>query len=213
MHTLAHLPQRHFGAIVADPPWRFKTYNDAGRNRCPDWKRFKGSPARHYEVMDLDAVKALPVESLAAKDCALFLWALAPMLPEAFDVIAAWGFHFRTVAFTWAKVTRDGRPAIGCGYWTRAGSELCLLATRGSPKRLDRGVRQLILEPRREHSRKPDCVLERIRQLVPGPYLELFARERQPGWFVWGDQTDRFDAALRSNTRHRFDRAVAAPRQ
>jgi N6-adenosine-specific RNA methylase IME4 len=81
---------------------------------------------------------------------------------------------------------------MGMGYWTRANTEVCLLATRGKPKRLNADVRQAILEPRRAHSRKPDCVHERIERLVGGPYLELFARERRSGWTTWGDQVDCF---------------------
>jgi N6-adenosine-specific RNA methylase IME4 len=81
------------------------------------------------------------------------------------------------------------------GYWTRANSEPCLLATRGKPKRVNADVRQGIVEPRREHSRKPDCVPGRIERLVDGPYLELFARTQRQGWTVWGNQTDKFEAA------------------
>jgi N6-adenosine-specific RNA methylase IME4 len=84
---------------------------------------------------------------------------------------------------------------MGLGYWTRANSEVCLLATRGKPKRLNADVRQAIVEPRRQHSRKPDCVPGRIERLVAGPYLELFARTKRPGWTVWGNQTDKFEAA------------------
>jgi N6-adenosine-specific RNA methylase IME4 len=113
----------------------------------------------------------------------LFLWATDPSLPQALEVMAAWGFVYKTVAFTWAKTTKDGTGfPIGCGYWTRANPEQCLLATRGRPQRLSRAVPQLVLAPRREHSRKPDQVYERIEALVPGPYLELFAREQRPGW-------------------------------
>ena len=86
----------------------------------------------------------------------------------------------------------DSDVQIGCGYWTRANSEVCLLATRGKPKRLNADVRQAIIEPRRQHSRKPDCVHGRIERLVEGPYLELFARAPRPGWTVWGNETDKF---------------------
>ena len=84
---------------------------------------------------------------------------------------------------------------MGLGYWTRANSEVCLLATRGNPKRLDKGIRQGILEPIREHSRKPDCVHKRIERLVAGPYLELFARQSRPGWSSWGNEATKFDGA------------------
>jgi N6-adenosine-specific RNA methylase IME4 len=91
------------------------------------------------------------------------------------------------------EMFQDDLPAlVGMGYWTRANSEVCLLATRGKPKRLNADVRQGIIEPRREHSRKPDCVPGRIERLVAGPYLELFARTTRPGWDSWGNETDKF---------------------
>ena len=105
------------------------------------------------------------------------------------DLIAAWGFVYKTVAFIWVK------PSIGMGYWSRKQAELCLLATKGRPKRLSGGVRQVIEAPRREHSRKPDDIYERIEQLVGGPYLEMFARQFWPGWDAWGAEVDKFEIA------------------
>jgi N6-adenosine-specific RNA methylase IME4 len=174
------MPAHHYKVVLADPPWTFATYSRKGKGR---------SAEAHYDCMSLAAIKALPVADWAAPDCALFLWATDPSLPQALEVIEAWGFAYKTVAFTWAKTTRDGTGfPIGCGYWTRANPELCLLATRGRPQRLSRSVRQLIVSPRREHSRKPDEAYERIEALVPGPYLELFAREQRPGWNSWGNE-------------------------
>lgn len=185
-----------FGAILADPPWRFKTYNEKGRNRCPDWKRFKSSPAKHYETMSFEDIKALPVGKVVAPDCCLFMWVSWPMLENALELVDAWGFTYKTCAFDWMKPAKSGLPAMGCGYWTRANTEPCLLATRGKPKRIHADVRQAILEPRREHSRKPDCVHERIERLVAGPYLELFARQSKPGWVTWGNEPTKFDRAV-----------------
>jgi N6-adenosine-specific RNA methylase IME4 len=114
------------------------------------------------------------------------------MLPEALNVGTAWGFKFKTVAFTWAKTKLDGGFHTGLGHWTRGNPEMCLLFTRGKPKRQSKGVRQLIVAGRREHSRKPEEARERIEALVPGERIELFARDPRPGWSSWGDQTDRF---------------------
>ena len=173
---------RHYSAILGDPPWQFATYSAKGKGR---------SAEAHYDCMAPANIKALPVAEWAAPDCALFLWATDPSLPQALDVIASWGFIYKTVAFTWVKTTKDGAGfPIGCGYWTRANPEQCLLATRGRPQRLLRSVRQLILAPRRLHSQKPDEARERIEALVPGPHLELFARERRPGWDCWGSEVD-----------------------
>jgi hypothetical protein len=112
-------------------------------------------------------------------------------------VVSAWGFEYKTVAFNWVKLNKraksDTAYFMGGGYWTRANPELCLLATRGRPKRLSRSVRRLVVDRLREHSRKPDVVRDRIEKLVAGPYLELFARETKEGWAGWGDQVGLFD--------------------
>jgi len=172
----------HYGAIYADPPWTFATYSQKGKGR---------SAEAHYDCMSPTDIKTLPVADWAAPDCALFLWATDAALPQALDVLAAWGFVYKTVAFTWAKTTKDGAGfPIGCGYWTRANPEQCLLATRGRPQRLSRSVPQLLLGPRREHSRKPDEVYERIEALVGGPYLEMFARTPRDGWDSWGVEVE-----------------------
>ena len=146
--------------------------------------------------MTVGNIARVPVGDLADDDCALFLWAICPMLPDALRVMEAWGFKFKTVAFTWAKTTRSSTDAwlyaprwhIGMGYWTRANSELCLLGTRGKPKRKAKEVRQLIVAPVREHSRKPDEQYGLIERLCEGPRIELFARHRRRGWRSWGNE-------------------------
>jgi N6-adenosine-specific RNA methylase IME4 len=176
------LKRAHFQALLADPPWRFITYDKQTAVKA------RGREDIHYLTMTLEEIKALPVASLAADDAVLFLWATWPNLLTALAVIEAWGFTYKTGGFDWMKTTRSGQPAIGMGFWTRANTEPCLLATRGHPKRLHADVRQAILEPRREHSRKPDTVRHRIERLVAGPYLELFARDVRPGWAGWGEE-------------------------
>ena len=191
LDPFADLPRGHFGAILADPPWRFSVW---GRRSSRD-------PERHYPTHETDQIADLPVETLAAPDSCLFMWFSWPMLPDALTLIKEWGFEFKTCAFCWVKGNatqieffNDSTKAdMTLGYWTRANSEACLLATRGKPKRLNADVRQGIIEPRREHSRKPDCVHERIERLVAGPYLELFARQSRPGWTTWGNQRTLFD--------------------
>lgn len=184
-----------YGAILADPPWHFKVWSAKGTGR---------SAEQHYAVMDDDALIALPVGDLAAEDCVLFLWATWPHLPLALQLIEGWGFVYKTGGFDWMKADirqadmfrNDADVQIGLGHWTRANTEPCLLATKGKPKRLDAGVPMGIIEPRRQHSRKPDCIHERIERLVAGPYVELWARQStRPGWSFWGDQTDKFGSA------------------
>lgn len=211
--TLAGIPLGRYGAILADPPWRFTTWSAKGRDRCPDApvtrnEQRQNRPERHYATMELGAIKALPVASAAATDCVLFLWAVDSMLPQALAVGEAWGFQYKTIAFYWAKLRRHGSRRhllhdepdhklfpFGTGYWTRSNPEQCLLFTRGHPKRLARDVRKLIISPRREHSQKPDDAAERIEALVAGPYLEMFARSSRPGWDAWGNEVGKFEAA------------------
>lgn len=183
-----------YNIIYADPPWGFDTWTADARLAS------RGS-ATPYETMSMDAIKALPVASWCADDCALFMWVVWPTLPEALDVMRGWGFEYKTCAFSWMKANPYKLWALeedvymGLGYWTRANSEVCLLGTRGKPKRIDAGVRQGIIEPRREHSRKPDDIPNRIVQLMGDlPRLEMFARTQRPGWDVWGNETDKFAA-------------------
>jgi N6-adenosine-specific RNA methylase IME4 len=147
--------------------------------------------------MDFEALVRLPVSALADDDCVLFLWAVDPLLPKAFDLIEAWGFEYKTVGFYWVKqnhsASRQSSFFTGLGYWTRANPEQCLLATKGKPRRRAKDVRKLIVDGRREHSRKPDQVRDRIERLVFGPYIELFARVTKKGWDCWGDQAGLFD--------------------
>jgi N6-adenosine-specific RNA methylase IME4 len=167
----------------------------------------------YNDCLDFERLAALPIADLAANDCALFLWAIDPLLPRALDLIRAWGFEYKTVAFYWVKLNSAARHNAdyftGLGYWTRANPEQCLLATRGKPMRRAKDVKRLVVEKRREHSRKPDCVRERIERLVSGPYLELFSRETKAGWSCWGDQAGLFDAG-EVETRRQPSRLVDA---
>jgi N6-adenosine-specific RNA methylase IME4 len=172
---------KKYQIIYADPPWNFKVWskNTGKGGRCPD---------KHYPTMSLDEIKNLPVPS--DNNCALFIWVTYPMLQEGFETIKAWGFSYRTVAFTWAKLNPKGLGfSIGLGYWTRANPEICLLATRGTIKRIDKSIPNLLVSPRREHSRKPDEIRDRIVKLVGDlPRIELFARQKTEGWDVWGNE-------------------------
>lgn len=198
----ASLPHNHFGAILADPPWPFATWSHVGlAGDKTQANRPQRSRAAPYKTMDHGDIYSLPVGELAAKDCVLFLWVVQTQMPQAVELIGRWGFEFKSVAFAWVKgeglplFPEDTRIPIGCGYWTRAQFEQCWLATRGKPKRQAADVRQVLMENRREHSRKPDGIHERIERLVAGPYLELFARQQRQGWTVWGNETDKFGSA------------------
>jgi len=136
----------------------------------------------------------LPIKELADKDCALFLWTIDSHLKHSLDIIEQWGFTYKTVAFVWAKTTKHNKWHFGQGYWTRKNPELCLLATRGNPKKASWAVRQLVVSQVREHSRKPDEIRESIVQLMGDvPRIELFARTKTPGWDVFGNELDKFE--------------------
>jgi N6-adenosine-specific RNA methylase IME4 len=194
-------PRRDYRVILADPPWTFGTWSDKGKGR---------SAEAHYDTMTLEGIKALPVATWAADDAVLLMWATDPLLDRALEVIRAWGFTYKTVGFYWAKLNigrhgptySEGDFFTGMGFWTRANPEPCLLATKGHPKRRSGAVKKLVIAPRREHSRKPDEVQERIERLVEGPYLEMFARTTRPGWDAWGLEAGLFDRGP-SRTRRR----------
>lgn len=169
------------GAILTDPPWKFLTRSAKGQGRSPK-----------YRTDPLATIKALPVPQLAAADSICLIWCVDWLMPGALEVMASWQFEFKTVAFTWAKQNASGDGwHMGQGFWTRANPEMCLLGTRGHPKRLNADVRQLIVAPVMEHSRKPDEIHDAIERLVRGPYLELYARRERDNWKTWGNQIAR----------------------
>lgn len=174
------------GVILCDPPWAYRLYSDKGAAKAPQ---------AHYACMDAASLAALPVNHLAAPDCALLMWATAPMLPNAMALMRAWGFQYKT-AGAWAKQSRTGAAwAFGTGYCFRSAAEFFLLGTLGRPKVRSRSVRNLIVAPVREHSRKPPALHQMAEQLYDGPYVELFAREARPGWSCWGNEVEKFGPA------------------
>ena len=178
-------PSGGFDLIMADPPWSYEMRSDKGYGRAPD---------AHYDTMPIEAIKALPVEALAGPNCLLWLWAVGPMLPEALDVIRAWGFTFKTSGH-WAKVGTSGKQHFGTGYLLRNAGEPFMIATRGAPK-TTRVVRSVIIAPVREHSRKPDEAFREAERLMPNARrLELFSRQTRPCWSVWGNEVTKFAGA------------------
>ena len=166
--------------MLLDPQWKFLTRSDAGDGR---------SANVHYKTEEVDKIKELPVEALAADRCAMGMWMVDWCPQDALDLIRHYGFKHITTLFTWVKTNPSGQGwHMGQGYWTRANPEQCYFATRGNPKRLFADVQQLIVAPVMEHSRKPDEQYPRIERLVEGPYLELQARRPRSGWLSWGDE-------------------------
>ena len=174
------LPDKKYQIIYADPPWSYRDKASAG-NRGASFK---------YDVQDHKWICGLPVENISDDNCVLFLWITMPQLPNVFEVIKEWGFDYKTCAFTWVKRNKL-QPSWfwGMGNWTRANSELCLLATKGKPKRVSAAVHSVIDTPVERHSKKPDVVKDRIVQLCGDlPRIELFARQKTIGWDSWGNE-------------------------
>jgi N6-adenosine-specific RNA methylase IME4 len=182
------LPRIIAGAILADPAIPFDTWSDKGEARTPQ---------AHYKCEAFAKLAAIPVASVAASDCFLFCWFPLRSVFLIGPLMDAWGFTFSGSAFVWAKQNPSGVGwHMGTGYGTRKNAEVCWLGRRGKPQRKSAGVRELIVAPRREHSRKPDEIYSRIETFCDGPYLELNARQRWPGWICVGDEVGKFDARV-----------------
>ena len=172
---------KKYSIIYADPPWNGLGWNNGSGDKCP---------ANHYPVMKSADILALPVKEIANDDCALFLWVTMPNLPLGIATLDAWGFRYATQAFTWVKRTKSGQGWFwGCGNYTRANAEICLLGMKGSLKRQSASVHSVIDSPVGKHSVKPPETRDRIVQLFGDlPKVELFARVETAGWDVWGNE-------------------------
>jgi N6-adenosine-specific RNA methylase IME4 len=207
--SLLDLPRAgEYAMIAADPPWHFRARTTL---QVGNWTSRRDAE-KHYGVMGVEDIAAMPVKGLAAPDAHLMLWITGPLLIEGkhLPIMKAWGFKPSSIAFTWVKLkrsldvrqlrlvaTQESDLHVGLGLTTRKNAEFCLLARRGNARRISKRVREIILAPVREHSRKPDEFYRRAVEYAAGPYLELFARERRPGWDAWGLEVDKFtrDAA------------------
>lgn len=187
-----------FKVVLADPPWHFQVW--AGARKSGAGIACRATEPAYNSMIDDDLTR-LPISEICEDDCVLFLWTCWPVLQRSFGVLEAWGFRYKTLGFDWVKCNSDGSPRMNLGYWTRANSEPCLLATRGKPKRMDKGVSQVIVSGLGEHSEKPEEQYARIERLVEGPYLELFHRPRnglfppREGWTFLGNEVDGKDMA------------------
>jgi N6-adenosine-specific RNA methylase IME4 len=179
-NELIPFPNKKYQIIYADPPWSYKDKALVG-NRGAGCK---------YPTQSANWLNSLPVNEIADKNCVLFLWVTMPKLNECFELIEKWGFEYKTCAFTWVKRNKISSSwFMGMGRWTRANAELCLLATKGKPKRINAGVHSVIDTPIEKHSKKPEITKEKIVQLIGDlEKIELFARKKTNGWDVWGNE-------------------------
>jgi N6-adenosine-specific RNA methylase IME4 len=185
-------PNKKYKIILCDPPW---FYSDGRATKS------RGCARASYSLMKIDDIKNLPVAEIADKDCLCFLWVTMPMLKEGLAVLEAWGFKYRTCAFTWVKQNPKSEGIYsGLGYWTNGNAELVLLGRKGNPKRVSKCVKQICLQHVGRHSQKPAEIRERIVKLMGDlPRIELFARKpatlvEDPsweGWDVWGKEVEQ----------------------
>lgn len=182
---------KRYNIIYADPPWSYKTYSDL--NVCP------------YPVMKDEDIYNLPINKISQENCVLFIWVTFPKLLTGLKTIEKWGFTYKSLAFSWVKKNKKSDSWFwGMGYWTRQNTEVCLLATKGHPKRKSKGVHCIIDTPIEEHSRKPDIIRDKIVELLGDiPRIELFARTQTEGWDVWGNETNKFSTTTRRKRRIR----------
>lgn len=167
--------------IYADPPWPYGN------------KGIRGGISKHYEGMNVEDIKSLPIHYITDQDCILFLWMTYPMIEDGLEVMKAWGFKYKTIGFQWIKLnSKAGTPFFGTGSWTRSNSEACFIGIKGKPKRLSNKISQIIQAPiQEEHSKKPDIVRDKIVELMDDlPRIELFATQKTEGWDCWGDKVD-----------------------
>jgi len=187
------MSKKKYNIIYADPAW---SYDDKSLNR--------GGAERHYRTMDIEDIKALPINEIADDDSILFMWATFPKLQEGLDVIKAWGFNFKTIGFTWIKTNkRFNKNQIsfmplesldvfwGMGRWTRINTEICLIGTKGKPQRENADVHSVVVSEIQKHSKKPNEIRDMIIRLCGDlPRVELFARNETEGWDSWGNEVD-----------------------
>lgn len=180
---------KKYQIIYADPPWHF----DGNFGKVGDSKLSGYGAELRYELMTNDEILLLPIKDFSNIDCALFLWVVNSKLDFGIEVLKKWGFKYKQVAFCWVKTSQQGTPNCRLGYWTLGGMELCLLGIKGNMgnKRIIKNIRQVVLHPRIGHSKKPPVIRDNITKLFGDlPRIELFAREKTPGWDVWGNEVE-----------------------
>lgn len=184
---------KKYNVIYADPCWSFNNKNTGG-------SMVSGADA-HYDTLSVEQLCGLPIKNITDDNCVLFMWWVGSQPMEALEVMTSWGFTLKTMTgFVWVKTTKHDKMDFGMGFWTRQGSENCLIAVKGKPRRIDAGLRAVrevewpddtCYATNEKHSKKPDCFRNRIVELMGDkPRVELFARQSSIGWDVWGNEVN-----------------------
>lgn len=178
---------KKYNIIYADPPW-CSDYHSGGL------KNGRGLARQHYQVMETEDIKSLPIANIKTDDSICFMWATFPCIKSALETMEAWGFRYITVAFTWVKTNKKSDTLYwGMGNYTRANAEVCLLGVskgfKAKQQILSRAVHSVIISKVKSHSEKPNEARERITELLGDvPRIELFARQYAEGWDCWGNE-------------------------
>ena len=199
LDIFANEHEGHFGALLIDPPWRFM--NRTGKV-APEHRRL-----RRYDTMSVEELKRLQVGRLMKEASHIYLWCPNALIKEGLDLLSVWGFTYKT-NLVWYKIRKDGGPdGRGVGFYFRNVTELVLFGVRGALRTAAPGRRQtnVIIHRKREHSKKPPTLHKIIEDCSPGPHLELFARERRPGWYHWGDEVDSYEKTRRRHRGYEWD--------
>lgn len=192
------LPNKKYNIIYADPPWEYKESGSGNR-----------VVSSHYPTMNIENIKKMPVEKISHTKSILFLWVTFPRLPQGLEVIKSWGFEYYGLGFDWVKLSKNGNPSYGMGYYTRQNTEICLIGVKKKPNRfkpLIRNVLSVIHEKRMEHSKKPDIIKKNIVDIIGDlPRIELFARKETEGWDSWGNEIEKgeLDLGLTTPSKHK----------
>lgn len=173
---------KKYNIIYADPPWEYKESGNGNR-----------VVKAHYNTMNIQEIKNLPIKTISEETSILFLWVTFPRLEQGLETIKAWEYEYYGLGFDWVKTSKNGNPSWGMGYYTRQNTEICLIGVKkDKDKRLKpkvRNVLSVIHSERREHSRKPDIVRDKIVEICGDlPRIELFARQQVEGWDCWGNE-------------------------
>jgi len=174
-------PNKKYNIIYADPCWSYNNFQGKGKSH--------GDVSAHYKTLSVEQIKSLEVSKIADDNCMLFLWVTYPNLIAGIEVLRSWNFIYKTVGFTWVKTNKNKGYYSGLGFYTNSNCEICLIGRKGKFVRKSKKVKQLVVDNLREHSKKPDCVRDRIIELCGDlPRIELFARQKTPGWDSWGNE-------------------------
>ncbi len=183
-------PKKKYQIIYADPPWSYQSFSGKSKKNFLNKKRIWGIAESNYATMSMEQLKQLPIQNITNDNCILFMWATFPNLQQALDLMKAWGFEYKTVAFVWEKLdkTNNTPKKYGLGWYTRSNCEIVMLGRKGKFDRQSASIQQIIKSTISKHSQKPNEVRQRILRLCGDlPRIELFARTKIHGWDTWGN--------------------------